>query len=209
MTKKDYNAKNVSLTAGGLLHNETIAVINYLIEGNFKQLSEVIKNSNILKTNSQSSRNRLVTELRRRDKAINKEVWAWLKNNDSNEQKITLFYICLKSTPLFFDFQSEVVLGKWRSLDLKVSKADVLYFFDRKAQNYSEIDEWSETTREKAATVFIRILRECGILNNNQISRIEASNTFWYFFIKQGDPWFLELCLLPKERRESIMELNL
>ncbi len=202
--KKKYT---VALTAGGLLQHETIAIVDYLIGARLSELKEAIKNSEVLKTNSHASRLRLVTELRRRNKAVISEVWKWLKSNNSNEQKITLFYICLKATPMLFDFQTEVVLGKWRSLDLHLDKNDVLYFFDKKSHYHEEIDQWSDTTRIKTATVIIRILKETGILNNNQLTQIDASNSFWRFFVEQGDPWFLELCLLSKNRREEIMEI--
>jgi hypothetical protein len=201
--KKKYT---VALTAGGLLQHETNAIVEYLIDSKLSELNDAIKNSEVLKTNSQASRIRLVTELRRRNKAVCSDVWRWFKENNSNEQKITLFYICLKATPMLFDFQTEVVLEKWRSLDLHLDKNDVLYFFDKKAQFYEEIDQWSETTRIKAATVIIRILNETGILKDNKLTQIDASNSFWRFFVDQGDTWFLELCLLSKKQRDEIME---
>ncbi len=197
----------ISLTAGGLLLHETMSVIDFLIESRISDLNEAIDNSNILKTNSLASRTRIITELRRRNKAVRPDIWTWLKENDENEQKITLFYICLKATPILFDFQTEVVLEKWRALDLFIVKEDVLYFFDKKAQFETEIDKWSETTRIKAATVIIRILRESGILRKNKITPMEAPDSFWLFFVKQDDPWFLELCLLPQNRREQILDL--
>ena len=178
-TKNNHTLYSVSLTAGGLLQHETLSVIDYLIESRVSELGEAIKNSDVLKTNSEASRKRLITELRRRDKAVSSEVWKWLKNNSPKEQKISLFYICLKATSLLFDFQSEVVLEKWRSLHLSINREDVLYFFDKKSQNYSELDKWSQTTRIKAATVIIRILKESGILLHGNLKQLEADDSFW------------------------------
>ena len=65
------NKKITAFSVGGLLFNETIAVIDYLIAGKIIELYEVIKNTDVLKTNSEASRLRILSEIRRRDKAVN------------------------------------------------------------------------------------------------------------------------------------------
>lgn len=201
------NKKITSFSVGGLLFNETIAVIDYLITGKIKELNKVIKTTDLLKTNSEASRLRILTEIRRRDKAINTEVWHFIGNSVKKEQQLALFYVCLKASKLLFDFQVEVVLEKWRTLDHIVIKNDALYFIDKKSMDYPEMENWSANTKEKTATVLIRILNEAGILNENRLKQPDVSDRFWAFFIKQGDPWFLELCLMPKNQRDKIMEI--
>jgi len=198
------NKKITSFSVGGLLFNETIAVIDYLIEGKIKELNKVIKTTEVIKTNSEASRLRILSEIRRRDKAVNTEVWHLIGNSVKNEQQLALFYVCLKASKLLFDFQVEVVLEKWRSLDHIVNKNDALYFIDKKSVNYPEIEKWTDNTKEKTATVLIRILNESGILKKNRLVQPYVSDHFWAFFIKQGDPWFLELCLMPKNQRDKI-----
>ncbi len=201
------NKKITSFTVGGLLFNETIAVIDYLIAGKIKELNRVIKTTDVLKTNSEASRLRILSEIKRRDKAVNIEVWHYIGNLVKNEQQLALFYVCLKASKLLFDFQVEVVLEKWRTLDHIVIKNDALYFIDKKSMHYPEMENWSDNTKEKTATVLIRILNEAGILNESRLNHPDVSDNFWAFFIKQGDPWFLELCLIPKNQRDKIMEI--
>ncbi len=198
--------KVVSFGIGGLLIHETLALIDYLIEGKIKELSEVIKTTDVLKTNSESSRIRLLTELRRRNKAVSIQVWQFIKNANPAEQRLALFYVCLKASKLLFDFQFEVVLQKWRAMDYSVSKDDVLFFLDKKSLDYPDIEKWSETTKVKSATVVIRMLNESGLLKNNKLTQPEEADSFWRFFVDLGDPWFLELCLLNKEQRDRIIE---
>jgi hypothetical protein len=62
-----------------------------------------------------------------------------------------------------------------------------------------------QTTRIKAATVIIRILKESGILVHGNLKQLEADDSFWRFFVEQGESWFLELCLLPQIRRKKII----
>lgn len=201
------NKKITSFSVGGLLFNETIAVIDYLIAGKIKELDKVIKTTDVLKTNSEASRLRFLSEIRRRDKAVNTEVWHFIGKSVKSEQQLILFYVCLKASKLLFDFQVEVVLEKWRTLDHIVIKNDALYFIDKKSMDYPEMENWSDNTKEKSATVLIRILNEAGILKENRLIQPDVSDRFWVFFIKQGDPWFLELCLMPKNQRDKIMEI--
>jgi len=201
------NKKITSFSVGGLLFNETITVIDYLIAGKINELNKVIKTTDVLKTNSEASRLRILSEIRRRDKAVNTEVWHFIGNSVKSEQQLALFYVCLKASKLLFDFQVEVVLEKWRTLDHIVIKNDALYFIDKKSMDYPEMENWSDNTKEKSATVLIRILNEAGILNENRLIQPDVSDHFWVFFIKQGDSWFLELCLMPKNQRDKIMDI--
>lgn len=198
--------QTVSFGVGGLLLHETLAIIDYLVEGKIKELNEVIKTAEVLKTNSESSRVRFVTELRRRYKVVNNEIWQFIKDCPADEQKLALFFVCLKASQLLFDFQFEIVLEKWRTLDLSLDKNDVLYFFNKKSLTYPEIEKWSEKTKAKSAIVFIRILNETGFLVQNKITRPDVSKQFWQFFIGLSEAWFLEWCLLSKVQRDQIME---
>ena len=179
------NKKITSFSVGGLLYNETIAVIDYLIAGKIKELNKIIKTTDVLKTNSEASRLRILSEIRRRDKAVNTEIWHLIGNSGKSEQQLALFYVCLKASKLLFDFQVEVVLEKWRALDHIVNKNDALYFIDKKSVDFPEIENWSESTKEKTATVLIRILNEAGILNESRLNQPDDSDRFWVFFIKQ------------------------
>jgi len=201
------NKKITAFSVGGLLFNETIAVIDYLIAGKIKELNKVIKTTDVLKTNSEASRLRILTEIRRRDKAVNRKVWDFIRNSQKAEQQLALFYVCLKASKLLFDFQVEVVLEKWRAFNHIVNKNDALYFIDKKSMDYPEIENWAESTKEKSATVLIRILNEAGILNKNRLIQPDISDHFWAFFIKQGDPWFLELCLMSENQRNKMMDI--
>ena len=75
---------------------------------------------------------------------------------------------------------------------------------DKKTSNHLEIDQWTATTKQKVATVMIRMLKEVGILRDAKIMALDASDAYWHNFVKIGEPWFLQACLLNKERRDQI-----
>ncbi|KAA3613609.1 MAG: DUF1819 family protein [Calditrichaeota bacterium] len=206
MPKTNLQNYAFTFTAGGLLLDEILSLLDYLIENRVNELNDAIKKNDILKTNAMASRVRIVTEIRRRYKAVDSWVWTFLKNSNLDEQKLILFFVMLKATPIFFDFQSEVILEKWRSRDLHLDKNDVLYFFDKKTQVYPDIETRTEATRTKAATVIVRILRESGILVKNTINQPQAADYFWNYFIKHDEAWFLELALLPQHQRKELMD---
>ena len=96
------------------------------------------------------------------------------------------------------------MVEKWLSRDIDVNAGDVLYFLDKKTSNHLEIDQWTATTKQKVATVMIRMLKEVGILRDAKIMALDASDEYWNYFVKIGEPWFLQACLLNKERRDQI-----
>ena len=112
--------------------------------------------------------------------------------------------MCLKTYSILFDFLFDVVLEKWLSRDLEIDKSTVLNFLDKQSSFHPEIDEWTDSTIQKAASVMIKMMKEVGILKNGQLIPLEAPNNFWIKFVELGDPWFLQICLLNKERRDEV-----
>ncbi|MBT7901144.1 MAG: DUF1819 family protein, partial [Candidatus Marinimicrobia bacterium] len=54
---------SASFTAGALLYAETIVLLKYLNDDNISNITEQIKTNTLLKTNSESSRKRIIAEI--------------------------------------------------------------------------------------------------------------------------------------------------
>jgi hypothetical protein len=77
---------------------------------------------------------------------------------------------------------------------------------DELASYNDSINEWSSETRQKLITVFLRMLREAKLLNQNTLMKPSVANAdFWHYFIQQGDEWFLDACFLPKHEKEALL----
>lgn len=195
---------SISFTAGSLLVNETVNVLNYLLEGTIDEKIDEIVLTNAIQINSESARKRVLQEIRKRYSAVDKSVWELFNHVSPQEKKILLLYISIKTYKLLEDFFVEVIIEKWKSQRLKLGERDIEIFLDKKSNKHSEIETWSDSTRGKVLQVILRILKESGILINGNISPLEAPDYFWEFFVDLGDPWFLDLALLAKNKRDRI-----
>ena len=194
----------VSFTAGGLLAEETRSVIPYLNDAAILDLPTEIKHPQYLHTNAESARQRVVQELKKRYKATGQLVFDVFKDAGLPQQNILIFYTCMKTYQILFDFMFQTVLEKWLSRNLTLDKLDVQHFLDIQSASHPEIDEWAETTREKIETVMVRMLNEVGLLQGGQLHSVQAPDHFWRSFVDFGDPWFLQAMLLNKEQRDRI-----
>ena len=195
-----------SFTAGGLLFEETIALLPYLNPQSISRIEEQVDNNTLLATNSEAARKRIIQEIRKRYAVGGEAVFGEIATRNPEEQRILLLYVCMKTYSLLFDFIIEVVTEKWLSRDLIVSITDVERFLDRKSSTHTEIEEWKATTQEKIGTIIIRFLNESRLLVENTLHPLSASNDFWRFFVDAGDLWFLQAVLLSKDQREQIIQ---
>ena len=195
----------VSFTAGGLLHEETISLSSYYNDDKIESISEQIVNNSLMKTNSQASRQRMIQEIKKRYFAVGEKFYGNFDQFTIVEQKLIIFYSCMKTYKILFDFMLDVIIEKWLSMDLEVDIDDVERFLDKKSNVQNDIDGWSSQTRRKIITVLIRMLNEVGMLENNKLVQIEAPDEFWRMFVANNDSWFLEAVLLSKEQRENII----
>ncbi len=93
------------------------------------------------------------------------------------------------------DFQVEVVLKKWREMSRQIETIDLQMRLDEIASNYPEVDEWTEATKTKAITVYIRTLTEAGLLKKGQLlAPTGIESDFWTYFIQNGESWLLNVC---------------
>ena len=145
---KEQNYSNpylISFTAGGVLYDEFISLYPYLNDEKIDTIIEEIKENVLLKTNSQAARQRIIQEVRKRYNAVNKNTFSNFMELNQNEQKISLFYSCLKTYPIIFDFFFDIIIEKWLSRDIEIDKSSVLYFLDKQSSSHPEIDDWKET----------------------------------------------------------------
>lgn len=203
------NQYSVSLTAGALLFEETEAIFNSF--ENFMDFYNVsvISNENKLPTNSESSRKRIATELRKRFKSVKSpELWDYYQSSSSEERKILLFYIICISYPIVLDFMTEVVVNKWLNIDKELDKADVMNFIHRKFDSHPELEEYSDSSLKKVATRIIRIMEETGLLINGILKKIESDSRIWKLFVELEEIWFLEIMFLSENERQYILNNN-
>lgn len=203
--KSRYSA---SFTAGSLLHKETTALLPLLQSDKAEQkIREEVKNNHILHINSENARKRVVSEVIKRIKSIHPGFWDFYALSSEEEQKVLLFFICLKTYPLMFDFHFNVTLRVWNSSSQTIDP----YYYQMEVEEIGAHDElvagWSTITKKKAISVYLHILRDIKLLNKgNQLQAIEMQDNFWRYFVVNQFLWFLDACLLSNLQKERIIQ---
>ena len=124
------------------------------------------------------------------------------------DQKIALFFVILKTYKICFDFQIRVTLRKWNGIAKSLTHEDLRMEFSEIASRDEFVNSWSESTLRKVSSAYLSILRKIGMLDKaNGLHSVEAGNMDYY--LKTGEPWFLEACLLPPFRIDQIKQLML
>lgn len=206
MNKSPYSA---SFTAGSLLYKETTALLPLLLSDDAELLiKEEIKQNNILRINSETSRKRTVSEIIKRTSFTDTSFWNYYSSRSETEQKLLLFYLCLKVYKLMFDFHFNVTVPQWKSSVQEVDN----YLYQMELSNISGkdefVDSWKEKTRKDTISVYKKILKDVHLLDADGVTlkSIIAKDDFFQWFIKNQERWFLDACLLSATRKEYLME---
>lgn len=206
MTETTYSA---AFTAGGLFYEETRSCLPLLKEEQAEELliKEAEKNAYV-KINAESARKRVLQELRKRHKQAPADFWEYFESAGEAEQRLLLLFLSMKTYRLVFQFHFDVTLPAWRGSS---SELDDYYFhmkLDEIAAAHEEVDSWSESTRRKVITVYLRMLREAGLLSEAGLLQTPPGvpEAFWCYFVHQGEAWFLEAGLLGEHQRAGIIE---
>lgn len=201
---KNNSPYTAAITGGGFLLEETITLLPLLqAEDSERLLQEEKVNNNLLQINAETSRSKVIHEVRRRYESVPRSFWSDFEDMSSSDQTVALFYVILKTYKICFDFHVNVTMRRWNSIAKSVDKGDVMMEFNEIAANDAFVDSWSDKTRDRVASAYLTILRKVGMLDNgNHLQPLSCGNYEYYLAI--GEPWFLEACLLQPYEIENI-----
>lgn len=187
---------SAAITGGGFLYAETNALLPLLQSEERETLLKDEKlNNRLLKINAETSRYRAIVEIARRYDAMPPSFWVDYLSMSETDQEVALFFVILKTYKICFDFHVNVTMRKWNSISKTVLYDDIAMEFSEVAARDAFVDSWSDKTKRKVASAYLTILRKVGMLDNeDRLHPLSAENLDYY--IRIGEPWFLEACLL-------------
>ena len=205
--KRIQSPYTAAITGGGFLFEETNLLLPLLQSDNRTALlKEETVNNRILHINSETSRKRNIVEVARRYDTMPVSFWEDYKEMEENDQKVALFFVILKTYKVCFDFQIRVTMRKWNGIAKSLTHEDLMMEFSEIAAKDEFVNSWSENTMRKVASTYLSILRKVGMLDNiSELHSVQANNMDYY--IKIGEPWFLEACLLQPYQIDSIKQM--
>lgn len=126
---------------------------------------------NIFQVESEARMKELASIITTRLKELDAYLIDKIENSNIETSKIIVLYAIIKNDKLFFEFMNEVYKEKLLLRDLFIKDKDFNMFFQSKRQQSEKVDSWTEYTFKKLKQVYIRILFECGLIENQRGDR--------------------------------------
>ena len=205
--KKTNSPYSAAFTAGALLYQEMNSVLPLLMQEDGEALlKKDIEDNLYLHIASINTRKRYVPELIRRYNTVPDTFWKDFMDFSLKAQKVALFYVVLKTYQMIWDFHIQVAMPKWKSFDPTISKDDLSAKYDEIAQNDEFVAGWSEKTKDKVMSVYLHMLHQAGLRKEGttELKQPELGIEEYAYYLKIGEPWFLDACLLHSYQIESI-----
>lgn len=198
MTEKN-KSPYTTITGCTFLYYEFGRILPLLMDANSDiLLKDEIENNRVLQVNSIASRKRFVVEFKRRYASVPALFWKTWQGMSEAGQRAGLFYAILKTYKLVFDFHVNVAMRKWNSIDHTLLRDDLLMEFNELSAHDDFVDSWSDATKDKCCSNYLTILRQSGLLNEktNELIPVKLDADEFAYYIRSGEEWFLEACLL-------------
>ncbi len=198
---------NGSFTAGGLLVDEFEAIASVL-QGQDWEAGLLLeqKQNNLLKINSEKARKRVLDEIKKRIRLLPQNFWATWNTRSRQEKCLLLFFLCLKTYHLVYEFHFEITIPRYLSLDLEPDFSQYTRRLEEIASKDKKVNEWTETTRKKLISTYLTMLKKAGLLENKQFSKPEVDSAFYCFFLQNNEAWALDAFFLKKFEKEEIIK---
>lgn len=199
MISKNNSPYSASITGCAFLYNEFMRVLPLLMDENADSLlKEEVLDNRILQVNSQKARERFIAEFKRRYRAVPVTFWKDFVNMGEAARRAGLLYAILKAYKLVFDFHFNVTVRHWNSVNQTLYKRDIMMELSELSSRDAFVDSWTEMTKDKCASQYLTILRQAGMLQEktNELRSLHLEAPDFEYYVRRGEEWFLEACLL-------------
>ncbi|MCB2341106.1 DUF1819 family protein [Clostridium estertheticum] len=126
---------------------------------------------NIFQLESEARKKEVASIIAARLKELDKFVIDKISEGNIETSKVLVLYAIIKTDRLFFEFMNEVYKEKLLLRDLFLRDKDFNKFFQSKREQSDKVASWTECTFKKLKQVYVRILFECGLIENQKGDR--------------------------------------
>ena len=171
---------NMSFTAGGLFLLESLPIAEtYLRLRNWEKVKEIVLTENTIQSKTNASLVRFNSEIISRLQLLTDDQIKLLVQGSLGERKLILWVAICRKHKFINDFAIEVIREKFLQLNFKVTYKDFDVFFNQKSEWHDELDQLTDSSKNKLRQVLFRMLREADILlDNDEINRVHLTSSF-------------------------------
>lgn len=147
------------------LLKETILIAKYICEGmSDEKLYNIVIQENVFQVNSVATRKDLYKTIKSRLKDAPQELIEWIAEGPSELAKFSNLYLILIRSKLLRELLSELILDKLLIFQNRLTRQDVIRFFERKAEQNELIANWSDETFYRSQNYLLKTLMDAGLL---------------------------------------------
>lgn len=193
-----------------MLFSEMNVAVKMLLENDSPETVKLLKtDANYIQIKAAKSRERVTAEFVRRFRSVPKSFWERYITLGESEQRLALLYVILKTYQILFEFQINLVIPKYNSPDRVLTKNDVNMALNEIASKDEFVDSWSAETRDRASSQYLTMLRQAGLINDatKELQEPNLPDDAFLYYIRIGEVWFLQACLLPGYKIEQLKQL--
>jgi hypothetical protein len=128
--------------------------------------AHVLEN-NTFQSRTDSTLKKLYGEVSRRLQCLSDDELALLGSGNDSEQKQLVWLALCRRYKLIKDFSVEVLSHYYDTARYAITHEDYDAFFNAKAEWHSNLDGSSSQTKTKARQVLFKMMKECGLVNDN------------------------------------------
>tara|TARA_B110001454_G_scaffold202908_1_gene210360 strand:+ start:12229 stop:12825 length:597 start_codon:yes stop_codon:yes gene_type:complete len=157
---------SLGYTAGAALIKEAVEVARLKNDlSDWPEVKRYVLDNNTFQSRTVSTLKRMYGEVSRRLKHLTDDELSLLAHGSESEQKQLVWLAICKHYLLIRDFAVEVLSLQFEAARYAVSHDDYDAFFNAKAEWHDNLDAASTQTKSKARQVLFKMLRECGLIN--------------------------------------------
>ncbi|WP_164745046.1 DUF1819 family protein [Alexandriicola marinus] len=158
----------LSFGAAGLSVTESAWLVQSYFD--LREWSDVIEaavEQNLLRFKSRQSTRRAVREICTRLKSLSPQELDFFTTADPFDQSLICWLACCRTYEFIGDFATQVLLENFASYKLDLDYAAFDFFCEEQAHFHPELEEVTESTRKKLRQILFRMMRESGILSDD------------------------------------------
>ena len=188
-----------AFAAASLRLNEMISIAEIANRTQSYDYKAIISDNDVLGSITKAFAIRLSRELKNRLQQLTEAQIRVLAIGDYNSQKHIAFLAVCKYYNFISDFVIEVIREKVLVYDYQIYESDYNSFFNSKSDMYPEIEQYTESTKNKARRVLFLLLEQVGLIDNIKDKNIQHQILSQEVIrvIADDNPDYLKLFLMP------------
>jgi len=193
-----------------MMYNEMNIVIDMLLADDSRETVRLLRtDAQYLMIKAARSRERVTSELVKRFRTMPVSFWQEYRQLGEKQQRLALFFVILKTYRILFEFQVNLAIPKYNSVDRVLTKNDAFAALSEIASKDEFVDSWTAETRDRVASHYVTMVKQAGLVDEEtgELQAPDIDDADFIPYIKSGDLWFLQACFLPAYRIEQIKQL--